>query len=103
MLLREHKISNRWSADAGTLLPLFAVPKGVQRSCSSQPGFGLTFCSRCGSTLCGTWKGKIHGITLGCLNEDPAIEIGYHIYTDSRASWDRLPDGVVSYPEGPVD
>ena len=72
-------------------------------SYSSQPGFGLVFCSRCGSTLCGTWKERIHGITLGCLNDDPGIEIGCHIYTDSRASWDRLPDGVLCYPEGPAD
>lgn len=69
----------------------------------SQPRFGLCFCSRCGSTLCGTYEGAVHGITLGCLNEDPDIEIGYHIYVGSRASWEVIPDGVNCYAEGPPE
>ena len=69
-------------------------------SYESQPGFGLQFCSNCGSTLCGTYEGEIHGVTLGCLNGDPEIEIGYHIFTDSKASWEVLPSGVTAYPEG---
>ena len=69
-------------------------------SYESQPGFGLQFCSRCGSTLCGTWKGQVHGITLGCLNGNPPVEIGYHIFVGSRASWERLPEGITAYQEG---
>ena len=66
---------------------------------SSQHGFGLQFCRLCGSTLSGVFNDEIHGITLGCLNEDPEIEIGYHIYVGSKASWEKLPDGVVKYEE----
>jgi hypothetical protein len=69
-------------------------------SYESQPGFGLQFCSNCGSTLCGTYQGEVRGITLGCLNDNPEIEIGYHIFTDSKASWEVLPDGITGYPEG---
>jgi len=69
-------------------------------SYESQPGFGLQFCSICGSTLCGTYEGKVHGVTLGCLNDDPEIEIGYHIFTNSKASWEVLPSGITVYPEG---
>lgn len=69
-------------------------------SYQSQPDFGLQFCSKCGSTLCGTYKGQVHGITLGCLNEDPEIEIGYHIYVGSRATWEVLPTGVKTYTAG---
>lgn len=69
-------------------------------SYQSQPDFGLQFCSKCGSTLCGTYKGQVHGITLGCLNEDPEIEIGYHIYVGSRATWEVLPTGVKTYAAG---
>lgn len=69
-------------------------------SYESQQGFGLQFCSQCGSTLCGIQNGEVHGITLGCLNEDPQIEIGYHIFVDSKASWELLPEGITTYEEG---
>lgn len=62
-------------------------------------GFGLQFCKRCGSTLCGVYQGEIHGITLGCLNEDPEIEIGQHIFVGSKASWEVIPEGVSQYEE----
>jgi len=62
-------------------------------------GFGLQFCSKCGSTLCGIYNDEVHGVTLGCLNEDPKIQIGRHIYVGSKASWEVIPDGVVQYEE----
>ena len=67
----------------------------------NKEGFGFQFCSKCGSTLCGIVDGQIHGITLGCLNEDPKIEIGRHIFVGSKANWEVLPESVVQYPEGP--
>lgn len=70
-------------------------------SYETQPGFGLRFCSKCGSTLCGTYNNSVHGITLGCLNGNPKIEIGYHIYVGSKASWEVIPEGVKTYIEGP--
>ncbi len=69
-------------------------------SYESQAGFGLQFCSKCGSTLCGTHNGEVHGVTLGCLNENPKIEIGYHIFVGSKASWELLPEGIATYEEG---
>jgi len=69
-------------------------------SYAGEHGFGLLFCSKCGSTLCGVFDNKIHGITLGCLNEDPKIEIGRHLYVGSKASWEVLPEGVLQYEEG---
>ena len=70
---------------------------------SSEPGYGMQFCSRCGSTLCGIVGGQVHGITLGCLNEDPQIEIGRHIFVGSKASWEVIPDSVVQYAEHAPD
>ncbi|MEM7018406.1 MAG: GFA family protein [Pseudomonadota bacterium] len=64
-------------------------------------GFGLQFCKVCGSTLCGIYDGTIHGVTLGCLNEDPELELGMHIYVGSKASWESIPDDVLQYIEGP--
>jgi len=67
-------------------------------------GFGLQFCSQCGSTLTGILQGSVHGITLGCVNGgDPNIEIGRHIYVGSRASWEVLPEGITSFEEGPIE
>ena len=62
-----------------------------------QDGFGFRFCKQCGSTLCGIYQDQVHGITLGCLNDDPQIEIGRHIYTGSKASWEVIPAGVVQF------
>ncbi|MCE2573901.1 GFA family protein [Motilimonas eburnea] len=66
---------------------------------TGQHGFGLQFCKKCGSTLSGIFENKVHGVTLGCLNEDPEVEIGRHIFVGSKASWEKLPDGVVQYQE----
>ena len=63
-------------------------------------GFGLLFCSTCGSTLCGTFEHSIHGVTLGCLNEEPELEPIHHIHVDSKASWDILPSDATTFPEG---
>jgi len=62
-------------------------------------GFGLQFCSKCGSTLCGVLNGTIHGVTLGCVNGDPKIELGRHIYVGSKARWEIIPEGVPHYQE----
>ena len=68
----------------------------------NEDGFGLQFCSKCGSTLCGVFNGSIHGVALGCINGDPDIEIGRHIYVGSKASWDIIPEGVPQYQkDGP--
>ncbi len=66
----------------------------------SRDGFGLQFCSKCGSTLCGIYHGSIHGVSLGCVNGNPGIEVGYHIYVGSKAAWETIPDGVKTYHEG---
>ena len=67
----------------------------------SQQDFGLSFCKICGSTLCGTYKGQVHGVTLGCVDGDPEVEIGMHIYTGSKARWEVLPEGITAFEEGP--
>ncbi len=66
-------------------------------------GFGLQFCKICGSTLCGLYKGAIHGVTLGCINGDPEIELGMHIYVGSKAAWEKMPAGAPRYQNGPPD
>ena len=64
-------------------------------------GTGLKFCSKCGSTLCGIVDGSVHGVTLGCVNGDPEIEIRRHIFVGSKATWEVMPEGVATFEEGP--
>ena len=66
-------------------------------------GAGLMFCNKCGSTLCGIVDGVVHGVTLGCVNGDPGIEISRHIFVGSKAAWEVIPDGVTTFDEGPLD
>ena len=68
-----------------------------------EKGFGLQFCKICGSTLSGIFNGKIHGITLGCVNGDPEVELGIHIYVGSKAKWETIPEGVPKFQEGPPE
>ncbi len=57
---------------------------------ASAEGMGLAFCRTCGTTLCGTWQGRVHGVTLGTINGDPGIEIEAHIFVGSKAPWDHI-------------
>jgi hypothetical protein len=70
-------------------------------SYESKSGAGLLFCSICDSTLCGTYKGKVNGVTLGCVEGAPEIELGMHIFVGSKASWETIPEGVPQYEEWP--
>ena len=64
---------------------------------------GECFCGRCGSTLSGIYEGRVHGITLGCVNGDPGVKIGMHIYVGSKAPWEVMPEGVRQFEEGPAE
>ena len=62
-------------------------------------GFGYQFCKMCGSTLCTVYNGKVFQLTLGCINGDPEIEIGKHIYVGSKAKWEVIPESVTQFEE----
>jgi hypothetical protein len=70
-------------------------------SYASGPGWGLCFCTTCGTTLCGTHAGKVHGVTLGSVDGDPGIAIGMHIFVGSKAPWDHIGGFAPQYPELP--
>ncbi len=66
-----------------------------------EQGFGLQFCSKCGSTLVGIYQGDVHGVTLGCVNGDPDIKLARHIYVGSKAKWEIIAEGVPLYDTQP--
>jgi len=47
--------------------------------------------------------GKIHGVAMGCLNDDPEIELSMHLYVGSKAKWETIAEGVPQYQEGPPE
>jgi len=65
----------------------------------SKGKWGLAFCKTCGSTLCGTFSGNVHGITLGCVNGDPGVEITAHIFVASKAPWDHIGGSAAQFSE----
>lgn len=62
-------------------------------------GNGLDFCGLCGSTLCGIVNGRVHGVTLGCVDGEPGVEIEMHLFVGSKAPWDDI-DGDACRYEG---
>lgn len=74
--------------------------EGKLTSYAGKNGFGLLFCSTCGSTLCGTIDDSVHGVVLGCLNEEPELEEIHHIFVESKASWDKLPSDAKVFAKG---
>ena len=69
----------------------------------SGPGWGLCFCRSCGTALCGTHDGGVHGVTLGSVNGDPGVEIEMHIFVDSKAPWDHIGGIAPQYAEFPPE
>ena len=67
----------------------------------SEEGFGLAFCRTCGTTLCGTFQGEVHGVTLGSVEGDPGVEIDFHLFVDSKAPWDHIGGDAPQYAELP--
>ncbi|MFT5012816.1 MAG: hypothetical protein ACI9HA_001471 [Dinoroseobacter sp.] len=62
--------------------------------------FEILFCRHCGSTLGAQYEGNMHGVTLGCVNGDPEVEINRHIFVGSKAPWEILPEGITAFEEG---
>lgn len=67
----------------------------------NQEGVGYRFCQRCGTKLCGVVAGQVHGIMLGCLNDDPGIQIERHIFVGSKAAWEVMPDSGRQFDGAP--
>tara|TARA_R110002110_G_scaffold126883_5_gene305588 strand:- start:354 stop:797 length:444 start_codon:yes stop_codon:yes gene_type:complete len=62
-------------------------------------GWGMAFCADCGSTLCGVHAENVHGVTLGCVDGDPGVEIEKHIFVDSKAPWDHIGGDAPQFAE----
>jgi hypothetical protein len=77
------------------------VTKSSLRSYEAMPGWAPCFCGVCGSTVGATLNGNVHGVTLGCIDGDPGVEIGMHIFVGSRAPWDHIGGDAPRFLAGP--
>ncbi|MFA5899969.1 MAG: GFA family protein [Hyphomicrobium sp.] len=68
---------------------------------ATAPSWGLCFCRTCGTTLCGTANGAVHGVTLGSVDGDPGVEIEQHIFVGSKAPWDVIAGHLPQFAEHP--
>jgi len=67
----------------------------------SKKKFGIQFCKKCGSTLGGTYKGELCWVTLGCVEGDPHVTLGKHIFVGSKATWETIAGDVPQYEAWP--
>lgn len=95
--------SGTGSAYAEVVPGAFAWESGHDEltSYESAAGWGLSFCRTCGTTLCGTHEGRVHGVTLGSVDGDPGVEITMHIFVGSRAPWDHIGGDAPQFDELP--
>lgn len=42
-------------------------------------------------------------VTLGCVDGNPEIELGMHIFVGSKASWETISGGAPQYEEWPPE
>lgn len=75
--------------------------KGNLTHYESTPDWGLCFCKTCGTTLCGTHRGAVHGVTLGTVDGDPGVQIEMHMFVGSKAPWDQIGGRARQYQEFP--
>lgn len=66
---------------------------------TSETGWGVAFCRHCGSTLCGIFDGKVHGVTLGTVDGDPGVQIEVHTFVGSKAPWDHIGGSAPQFNE----
>ncbi|MBV2119901.1 MAG: GFA family protein [Candidatus Thiodiazotropha sp. (ex Ctena orbiculata)] len=66
---------------------------------NSSEEMGSLFCSRCGSPLAGTYQGVIGWVTLGCVDGEPGLKVGKHIFMGSKAFWETNPADVLQFDE----
>lgn len=68
----------------------------------AEPGWGMSFCGKCGTTLCGVAQSKVHGITLGSIDGDPGVQLQMHIFVGSKAPWDHIGGDAPQYEKSPT-
>jgi hypothetical protein len=71
------------------------------RTFESSPGKKRFFCPNCGSHLIAAWDHEDEVILrVGSLHDDPGSKPVLHVWTEEKAPWFDLNDGLPSLPRG---
>lgn len=80
----------------------FVITSGAEEitTFERKPGNVIAFCRRCGSQVPHPPAGN-HEFEFGAglLDDDPEVDIAYHIFVDSRAPWIELRDDLPKFAE----
>ena len=85
------KVELRWLAGEA-LLQTFTRPTG----------WGTTFCRTCGAPMPHPHpSGGAYYVPAGCLDDDPGVAVGGHIFVGSKAPWDEISGSAPQFDERP--
>lgn len=83
----------------------FRITRGqhVLKEYSHEPAHHRYFCGNCGSGIYARRDSKPEMVIvrLGTVDTPVDQEIAAHIFVDSKASWDHIPDDAPKFPEWP--
>ncbi|MBU1237625.1 MAG: GFA family protein [Gammaproteobacteria bacterium] len=83
----------------------FRITRGqdVLREYRHEPAHHRYFCGNCGSGIYARRDSKPEMVIvrLGTVDTPVDQEIAAHIFVDSKASWDHIPDDAPKFPEWP--
>lgn len=65
-------------------------------------GYRSDFCSRCGSPVPNPLgSSPYYWVPVGLLDDDQQLEVGAHLFVDSKASWDAIASTGKQYETAP--
>ena len=71
----------------------------------SSPPIERTFCATCGARLTVRFDGMPDAVwvSVGTMDDDPAVRAGAHVFVGSKAAWEDITDGLPQFGEfGPM-
>ena len=87
----------------GALRLLSGEPKTFTRACDSGGSLDCVFCPKCGTRIYheGSFDEFAVSLKPGTLDDRSWLAPGLHIWTKSRQTWFRIPDGVRCFDAEP--
>ena len=83
----------------------FHIVKGGKhlRSYSNESGFHRVFCGTCGSPIIGKRENlpETVRVRIGTLDTPSYAKVSAHIFVNSKAEWESIPDDAPQYEEPP--
>lgn len=96
-------------ASGGCLCGALRYEIDGKRKVFSRPGdrgsdVNRTFCPSCGSTVFGNplVMGDMRIVGLGTLDDSSGIEMQMAVYCSRAQNWDKVAEGLMTFPEMPT-